>query len=95
LPYDAGSFDLVASVGSVPFWSNRELAVREIHRVLRPDGAALVGGMYRFMPESRKVSSDTLRQEAARTGIASIRVYDDIGQWLEVRKPPEDRGPQR
>ncbi len=38
------------------------------------------------MPESRKVSSDTLRADAAATGILSIRINDDMGQWVEVLK---------
>jgi hypothetical protein len=59
---------------------------------LRPGGAALAGGMYRFMPDKIKVSAETLRQEATRTGLSSIRVYDDLGQWLEIRKPSEGRG---
>jgi len=33
--------------------------------------------------ESRKVSSEALRQSAARTGIASIRVYDDMGHLAQ------------
>jgi ubiquinone/menaquinone biosynthesis C-methylase UbiE len=94
LPFDAGRFDVVASVASVPFWPDRTAAMRELHRVLRPGGVALAGGMYRFMPDARKVSSDTLRREAARTGIPSVRVYDDLGQWLEIRKPPTARSPQ-
>ena len=95
LPFDASRFNVVASVGGVPFWPDREAAFREIHRVLRTGGAALVGGIYRSMPESRKVSSEALRQSAARTGIPSIRVFDDLGQWIEIRKPSAERGPQR
>jgi len=86
LPFADSTFDAVASVGSVPFWEDREKAFCEIHRVLRPGGAALIGGEYRFMPESRRISSESLRQIAARTGIPSIRVYDDMGQWVEIRK---------
>ena len=70
----------------------KEQAMREIHRVLRPGGAALVGGRYLYMPASRKVSSETLRRSAARTGIRYIRVYDDMGQWVEIRKGIRDRG---
>lgn len=92
LPFDEGSFDLVAGVGPLLIWDHREKKMQEIHRVLRPGGAALVGGKYLYMPDFRKVSSETLRQAAANTGIPSIRVSDDMGQWVEVRKGIKDRG---
>ena len=60
--------------------------MREIHRILRPGGAALIGGRYLHMPKHRRVSSDELRKSAAATGISSIRVIDDMGQWVEIRK---------
>lgn len=44
LPYPDGSFDLVVSRGSMPFWRDQEAAVREIRRVLRPGGVAFIGG---------------------------------------------------
>lgn len=86
LPFAEASFHLVANVGGVPFWRDREKAFREIHRVLRPGGAALAGGMFKHMPDFKKVPSDALRQTAAKTGIPSIRIYDDMGQWVEIRK---------
>jgi ubiquinone/menaquinone biosynthesis C-methylase UbiE len=92
LPFDEGSFDLVAGVGPILIWDHREKKMQEIYRVLRPGGAALVGGKYLYMPEFRKVSSDTLRAAAAKTGIPSIRISDDMGQWVEVRKGIKDRG---
>jgi hypothetical protein len=66
--------------------------MQEIYRVLRPGGVALVGGRYVYMPDSRKVSSETLRAAAAKTGIPSIRISDDMGQWVEVRKGIKDCG---
>ena len=45
------------------------------------------------MPDFRKVSSDTLRADAAKTRIPSIRVSDDMGQWVEIRKGTKDREP--
>ena len=93
MPFDADSFDVVAGVGPVLIWQkDKPKCMREIYRVLREGGAALVGGRYLYMPASRKVPSETLRKSAAATGITSIRVYDNMGQWVEVRKGIKDRG---
>jgi ubiquinone/menaquinone biosynthesis C-methylase UbiE len=93
LPFEEGSFDLVAGVGPVLIWEkDKAKAMREIYRVLRTGGAALVGGRYLHMPKFRRVSSDALRKSAAKTGISSIRVYDNMGQWVEIRKGVKDRG---
>jgi SAM-dependent methyltransferase len=92
LPCADGSFDLVAGVGPVLIWRDRVKAMRELYRVLRSGGVALVGGRYLHMPEFRRVSSEDLRSSAAETGIPSIQVIDDMGQWVEVRKGIGDRG---
>ena len=93
LPFEKASFDLVAGVGPVLIWEkDKEKAMCEIYRVLRPGGAALIGGRYLGMPAFRRVSSESLRASAARTGIPSIRVFDDMGQWVEIRKGVKDRG---
>ncbi|HYW78125.1 MAG TPA: methyltransferase domain-containing protein, partial [Thermoguttaceae bacterium] len=92
LPFEEGAFDLVAGVGPILIWDHREKKMQEIYRVLRRGGASLVGGKFLYMPDSRKVSSETLRQAAANTGISSIRVSDDMGQWVEIRKGIKDRG---
>ncbi len=87
LPFDANSFDCVASVGpALIFEKNKQKALQEIHRVLRPGGAALVGGRFLGMPASRKVSTEQLRAIVQQSGIPSIRVFDERGQWVEVRK---------
>jgi len=93
LPFDEASFDLVAGVGPMLiFEKDKAKAMREVYRVLRTGGAALVGGKFLGMPDHRKVSSETLREIAAATGIPSIRVIDDMGQWVEIRKGIKDRG---
>lgn len=86
MPFEAESFDPVAGVGPVLTWTDRPKAMRELYRVLRRGGAALVGGQCRHTPEFRRVSSETLRQDAASTGMQAIRVIDDMGQWVEIRK---------
>jgi ubiquinone/menaquinone biosynthesis C-methylase UbiE len=92
LPFKDASFDLVAGVGPVLLMEkDREKAVREIYRVLRPGGAALVGGKQLYMADDRKVSTESLRKVVADTGIPSIRVYDDMGQWVEIRKGIRDK----
>ncbi len=72
-------------------WGDREQKMRELYRLLRPGGTALVGGRFLGMPAARKVPSDQLRSSAAKTGISSIRVIDDMGQWVEIRKGIVDR----
>ena len=87
LPFDAGSFDAIVGIGPVLiFQKDKVKAMRELHRVLRDGGTALVGGRYLHMPKWRKVSSDTLRKVAASTGLPGIRVVDKEGQWVEIRK---------
>lgn len=86
LPFPGPVFAAAIGVAGVPFWKDREQAFRELHRVLLPGGVALAGGMYRFMPASLKPSLDSLRQSAERSGVSPIRVYDDRGQWVEIRK---------
>ena len=42
LPFDAGAFDVVTSLSSFHFWDEPAVGLRELHRVLRPDGALLI-----------------------------------------------------
>jgi ubiquinone/menaquinone biosynthesis C-methylase UbiE len=44
MPFPDGSVDLVISRGSYPFWKDREAAFREVLRILKPGGGALIGG---------------------------------------------------
>jgi SAM-dependent methyltransferase len=46
MPIRGGAISLIASRGSIYFWDDRPSAFREIERVLRPGGVALVGGSF-------------------------------------------------
>jgi ubiquinone/menaquinone biosynthesis C-methylase UbiE len=92
LPFDEASFDLVISTGPILiFEKDRINAMKQVYRVLRHGGASLIGGKFVHMPKARQVPSEVLRQEAAKTGISSISILDDMGQWVEIRKGIKDR----
>ena len=44
LPFSDGTFDLIVSRGSMPFWDDQCRAFTELYRVLRPEGWAYIGG---------------------------------------------------
>ena len=44
LPFPSDSFDLVVSRGSMPFWRDHAQALKEVLRVLEPEGVAFIGG---------------------------------------------------
>ena len=50
LPFQSGSFDAVYSMGTVEHFADTDLAVREIFRVLRPGGRAVIGVPNRWDP---------------------------------------------
>ncbi len=52
LPFPDGSFDAVISTGSIKMWPDAVAGLREIHRVLAPDGRALIAEMNRTAPAS-------------------------------------------
>lgn len=50
LPFADGAFDAVLSTGSIKQWPDVVAGLREIHRVLRPGGRALIAEMNRLAP---------------------------------------------
>src|SRR4029079_3457044 len=64
LPFRDGSFDAVYSMGTIEHFHDPETALREIHRVLRPGGRAVVGVPNRWDPFLRPLLATIL--QAAR-----------------------------
>jgi SAM-dependent methyltransferase len=61
LPFRDGSFDAVYSMGTIEHFRDPETALREIHRVLRPGGRAVVGVPNRWDPFLRPLLVTLLR----------------------------------
>ena len=43
----------------------------------------------------RDRTAESLRQTAARTGLSGVRVIEEMGQWVEIRKPRGKTRPDR
>lgn len=78
MPIRDGVASLIASRGSIYFWEDRPQAFREIERVLRPGGAAFVGGSFGtaalrndIFREMRLRNPDWDRDVARRSGGAT------------------------
>ena len=78
MPIRDSSVSLIVSRGSIYFWKDRPQAFREIERVLRPGGAAFVGGSFgtsalrdEIFREMRRRNPDWDRDVARRSGWAT------------------------
>src|SRR5918993_421189 len=85
LPYPDGHFDaayLVATLGEIP---NKERALRELRRVLKPGGRLVVG---ESQPDPHMVSLDKLRMLAHATGMTyEGRIGGRLGYFASFRAP--------
>jgi len=77
LKYPAGHFDLVVSRCSLPCWPDKVKAFREIHRVLKPKGVALVG------VGSGRLLSQQERQRIVRALERLRRQQGEKAPWLQ------------
>ncbi|MFQ5553028.1 MAG: methyltransferase domain-containing protein [Thermoplasmata archaeon] len=90
LPFQAASFDAVLSSGSIEYWPDPKRALREMHRVLRPRGFALVGGptrprdrLYRLLADNMMLfyEEDEAIEMFSQAGFRHIRVGYTGPSW--------------
>jgi SAM-dependent methyltransferase len=106
LPYDDGRFDLVLAINSHYFWSDLAGGLREIMRVLQPDGTvALAGGEYfggkhdtrnRRLASNGRMNCQTLPElldTLCEAGYSNTQIHEEWHRgWFCVvgRKPVVD-----
>ncbi|MFQ6013034.1 MAG: methyltransferase domain-containing protein [Thermoplasmata archaeon] len=90
LPFRPECFDAVLSSGSIEYWPEPVQALREMHRVLRPAGIALVGGPTRPRDRLYRLLADNMmlfygEEEAIRmfaeAGFRQIQVGYTGPKW--------------
>ena len=76
LPFVDDYFDLVVSRGSIFFWENQAKGLAEAYRVLKPGGAAMIGGgASRLMPQDE---ADEFMKWAGPRHRAARKNWDEV-----------------
>ena len=93
LPFAAGSFDFVYTMGTIEHVAEYDLALREVRRVLRVGGRAVIGVPYRWDPFLRPLVAWTLQRlgrypyspERSFGGRELIRAVERAGLRVSAR----------
>ena len=94
LPLADASVDLVVSRGSIFFWEDRSAGVREVYRVLRPGGKAMLGGgLGKTYPAWARQEFIRRRREGVRKqGGDAVRAFKEVRSQDAFRSWAEDAG---
>jgi ubiquinone/menaquinone biosynthesis C-methylase UbiE len=97
IPLADGAVNLVISRGSIPFWKNPAVALKEIYRVLAPDGVAyVIGG--RGTPKIQALVKERMAQlgiepvQWQRPGNRPQRDYDAVLKSTDISTYKVTRG---
>ena len=94
LPLADGSVDLVVSRGSIFFWEDRPAGVREVYRVLRPGGKAMLGGGLGsgYPSWARREFIRRRREGVRKQGAAAVRAFQEVRSRHAFRRWAEEAG---
>ncbi len=94
LPLTDSSVDFVVSRGSIFFWEDRPAGIREVHRVLRPGGRAMLGGgLGSSYPSWARREFIRRRRESQRTkGPEAMRKFREVRRAETFRRWAAEAG---
>lgn len=93
MPLPSESVDLVFSRGSIFFWDDPAKGVREVYRVLRPGGEAMIGGGKGSKnPGLAAAESDLDAQDEQDVDLSKLSDFARVRHPKSFRKWAEDAG---
>jgi ubiquinone/menaquinone biosynthesis C-methylase UbiE len=97
IPLPDNSVDLVVSRGSIFFWNDKAKGVSEVYRILRPGGAAMVGGgLGGSYPQWARQEFTRRRHEGVKNkGDDAYRHFREARSPQTFRRLAEDAGLRR
>lgn len=94
LPLPDESVDVVVSRGSIYFWRDPAQGLREVWRVLRPGGRAMIGGGLgrEYPPWARREFIRRRRASVAAKGPGALRAFAEARSPATFRRLARDAG---
>ena len=84
MPFADNSADVIVSRGTLTFIPDIGKCLREVHRVLKPTGVAILGGRYLYTPRKYRITNEKLKAIVAKCGVPGAKVITDRGQWVKI-----------
>lgn len=76
MDFETETFDKVITVNTLYFWDDREKAIQEIHRVLKPDGQLVIGIRSREAVKNAPIEFSNFRFYSREEAIEFVTSYN-------------------